>query len=380
MSDTPFVYGKMADSHNFTDRVQETGYLTNNFKGLINTIIISPRRWGKTSLVNKVAAVVSTDKDYIICKIDIFNCRTADQFYTAYANAVLKASTTAWDEFVAGAKKYLSRMLPKIALTNATQMYELSFGVDFGNKDTSVDDILDLPQVIAIEKGKKVIVCIDEFQNINDYADSLGFQQKLRAHWQLHTHVSYCLYGSKRHMLMRIFTDYKMPFYKFGDLFFLEKIKREDWIGFISGRFAQTGKHISDELCSQIAGLMNNHPYYTQQLSQQVWLRTTDNCTLEIVTDSFQSLVNQLSLLFRNIIDSMTVRQINFLKSIAFGEVNFSSKSVLDKYQLGSSANIKNLRQATLDRDIIDILPGNKMIFQDPVFEYWLVNEYFVAK
>ncbi|EKJ89366.1 hypothetical protein QR305_03946 [Bacteroides finegoldii] len=88
---------------------------------------------------------------------------------------------------------------------------------------------------------------------------------------------------------------------------------------------------------------MKNHPYYTQQLSQQVWFRTPDSgCTQKNVEEVFNSLIDQLSLLFANIIDTLTPKQINFLLAVADGVSNFSSKGVLTKYKLGTSANIKN--------------------------------------
>ena len=375
--EAPFVYGRIADDLNFTDRKNEVALLTQNFKNLINTVIISPRRWGKTSLVNKCAKLLSEEnKNTLDCQVDIFNCRTEEQFYTAYANALMRVSTSAWEEFVAGVKKYLSRMAPTVSLSEGSQSYELSFGIGFKDNRLSYDEILDLPQQIAKDKGKKIIVCIDEFQNINEYEDSLAFQRKLRAHWQTHTSVCYCLYGSKRHMLLSIFNDYSMPFYKFGDILFLQKIERKDWVAFISQRFADTGKQISDELSGMIADKMKNHPYYTQQLSQQTWLRTSKECSEAIVNEAFNSLIGQLSLLFTNIIDSLTSRQISFLIAVADGVVNFSSKDILKHYQLGTSANIKNLKKATLEKDLIDILPGNTIEIQDPAFEYWLKNVY----
>ena len=375
--EAPFVYGRIADDLNFTDRKNEVALLTQNFKNLINTVIISPRRWGKTSLVNKCVKLLSEEnKNTLVCQVDIFNCRTEEQFYTAYANALMRVSTSAWEEFVAGVKKYLSRMAPTVSLSEGSQSYELSFGIGFKDNRLSYDEILDLPQQIAKDKGKKIIVCIDEFQNINEYEDSLAFQRKLRAHWQTHTSVCYCLYGSKRHMLLSIFNDYSMPFYKFGDILFLQKIERKDWVAFISQRFADTGKQISDELSGMIADKMKNHPYYTQQLSQQTWLRTSKECSEAIVNEAFNSLIGQLSLLFTNIIDSLTSRQISFLIAVADGVVNFSSKDILKHYQLGTSANIKNLKKATLEKDLIDILPGNTIEIQDPAFEYWLKNVY----
>jgi len=343
----------------------------------VNTIIISPRRWGKTSLVNRVVQMLQQkNKQICICQVDIFNCHTEDEFYKAYANTVLKANSTAWEDFIANAKKYLTRFVPIISLSDGGQSYELSFGIDFRDAQFSYDEILDLPETIARESGKKCIVCIDEFQNINEYEDNLGFQRKLRSHWQKHSSICYCLYGSKRHMLLDIFNNYNMPFYKFGDILFLQKIEREEWIKFISGRFTDTGKSISDELCGKIADLMKNHPYYTQQLSQQTWLRTEKICTNDIVMTALKALIEQLSLLFANILDSLTAKQISFLIAVANNESNFSSKEVLGKYKLGTSANIKNLKKATLEKDLIDILGSNKIEIQDPAFEYWLKNVY----
>lgn len=376
--ETPFLYGRIAENENFTNRRNETEFLKKNFKGLINTVIISPRRWGKTSLVHKVAKLISEEeKNVIICQVDIFNCRTEEEFYTVFANSLLKSTTTVWEEFVGGVKKYLGRLAPIVSISDATQTYELSFGIDFKDSRLSYDEILDLPQVIANDTKKRIVVCIDEFQNINEYEEPLAFQRKLRSHWQKHTSVCYCLYGSKRHMLLNIFNNYGMPFYKFGDILFLSKIEHAEWVTFISERFADTGKHISTELAGLIADKMKNHPYYTQQLSQQVWFRTPDSgCTKEIVEEAFNSLIAQLSLLFANVVDSLTPKQINFLLAVADSVSNFSSKEVLTKYKLGTSANIKNLRKATLEKDLIDVLSGNIIEIQDPAFEYWLKYVY----
>lgn len=78
-----------------------------------------------------------------------------------------------------------------------------------------------------------MIVCIDEFQTIKDYPDTLSFQRELRSHWQQHSYVAYCLYGSKRNMMIDLFADSNNPFYKFGDMLFLQKISRDEWVKFI---------------------------------------------------------------------------------------------------------------------------------------------------
>ena len=371
----PFVYGKIADGSNFTDRRQDTEKLVNNFKGQVNTVIISPRRWGKTSLVHHALQSMSKETDYLLCQIDIFNCRTETQFYQAYVNALLKASYTKMDEFIAAAKKYVGAFGPKLTLSDSNMQYELAFGIDFKDKQYSYDEILDLPQQIALERGKKFIVCIDEFQNVSSYEDALGFQRKLRAHWQRHNQVGYCMFGSKRHMLLDIFSNYEMPFYKFGDILFLDKIGEQEWVSFITDRFSQTGKRISTTQASRIAQYVACHPYYVQQLAQLVWLRTETVCKDTLIDAAFEALVGQLSLLFSNIIDTLTAKQISFLQAIAQGERNFSSREVLSKYQLGTSANIKNLRKAMQDKDLIDVMP-NSIQLQDPLFAYWLTHKY----
>lgn len=373
--DIPFVFGKIADGEDFTDRVVDTEKLKNNFRGLVNTIIISPRRWGKTSLVNHALEQMGDDKEYLVCKVDIFNCRTEAQFYQTYVNAILKASCSKMEEFIEVAKKYVGSFGPKLTLSDSSMQYELALGVDFKDKQYSYDEILDLPQKIALEKGKKFIVCIDEFQNVSSYDDSLGFQRKLRSHWQTHNRVGYCMFGSKRHMLLDIFSNYEMPFYKFGDIMFLDKIGEEDWVKFIVSRFADTGKKISETVARLITQKVDCHPYYVQQLSQLAWLRTQKSCKESIVDEAFESLVGQLSLLFSNLVDSLTAKQISFLQAVAYGEKNFSSREVLTKYQLGTSANIKNLKKAMQDKDLIDVMP-DVITLQDPVFAYWLREKY----
>ena len=369
--DIPFVFGKVADGADFTDRIPDTDRLVNNFRGLVNTVIISPRRWGKTSLVNHAMECMKDEKEYILCKVDIFNCRTEAQFYQTYVNAILRVSYSKMDEFIAAAKKYVGTFGPKLSLSDSSMKYELALGIDFKDKQYSYDEILDLPQKIAEEKNRKFVVCIDEFQNVSTYDDPLGFQRKLRSHWQNHNTVGYCMYGSKRHMLLDIFSNYEMPFYKFGDVMFLEKISESNWVEYITLRFANTGKQIARETAAQLARRVECHPYYVQQLAQLAWLRTSDVCSKETVDDTFNSLVEQLSLLFSNIVDSLTARQINFLLAIVNGEKNFSSREVLQKYNLGTSANIKNLRKALQDKDLIDVMP-NSTEMQDPVFAYWI--------
>jgi len=376
MDNTPFIFGKLATQIEFTDREKETAHLASNFSALVNTIILSPRRWGKTSLVSKVTELLGNkEPDLKICHIDLFNVRTEEGFYIALATEIIKATSTKWEERAQNAKEFLSQLLPRISFSPDDRS-EISFGVSWEELQRKPDEILNLAETIAVERGLKIVVCIDEFQGISEFQDPLAFQRKLRSHWQRHTHVSYCLYGSKRHMLLDVFSNPSMPFYKFGDLIFLEKITTKSWVDFIRKRFSETGKEIQEEEANLITELAENHSYYVQQLAQQSWLRTDTICSAPIVNAAFLGLINQLSLLFTNITESLSTTQLNFLKAIMSGEKQLSSKETLQKYNLGTSGNITRLKQSLLAREIIDI-SAEQIDLQDPIYKYWLKKEYF---
>ena len=371
----PFIYGKTAETQNYTDREKESKHLAQNFFSLVNTTIISPRRWGKSSLVKKVSEqVMSDNKNIKVCLLDIFNVRNESEFYVYFAQSLIKATSNRWEEWVENSKTFLSRLLPKISFSPDNQA-EISFGIEWTDLKNNPDEIIDLAETIAKAKDIKIVVCIDEFQNIGGFDDSIAFQRKLRSHWQHHQHVAYCLYGSKRHMLLDIFSNPEMPFYKFGDIMFLEKIDNKTWGKFIQKRFKDTGKSISRKHAEYLAAQVENHSYYVQQLAQQAWLRTKTNCSISIIDDSLQSIKNQLSLLFVGLAESLTATQLYFLRAIINEETVFGQEN-LQKYRLGTSANIIRIKDALQSKEVIDITAKNIEI-QDPVFKLWLKEEYF---
>jgi len=379
MKQTPFIYGRIADVNNFTGRESESGRLQQNFTSLVNTILISPRRWGKTSLVNHVARELMKDNKKIkVVLMDIFNIRNENEFYVQLAQCVLKATSNKWEEFTENAKQFLSHLLPKISFSSDSQA-EISFGIGWEELQKNPDDILNLAETIAKKKNIKIIICIDEFQSISDFENSEAFQRKLRSHWQTHQRVSYCLYGSKRHMLMDIFSNNSMPFYKFGDILFLEKINNKIWGEFIEKRFDETKKKITIDDAEYLAELVENHSYYVQQLAQQSWLRTTKICSKKIIDESCEGIKNQLSLLFVSLIESLTTSQINLLHAVVENETVFGSQENLKKYKLKTTANVARAKESLLSKEIIDITL-QKIEIQDPFFKIWLKTDYFKMK
>lgn len=163
---------------------------------------------------------------------------------------------------------------------------------------------------IAKDRGIKIVICIDEFQQIGKFDNPREFQAGLRSKWQLQQNVSYCLFGSRRHMMMEVFGKSSMPFYKFGSIYFLEKINRTFWPDFIMGEFAKTGKSIEKEQCERIVELADNNPFYVQQLSQTAWLHAQDGiCTDTTVDEAFDDILRQQGELNRALTATLTITQ-----------------------------------------------------------------------
>ena len=374
--ETPFIFGKIATEKNFTDRETETANLVQSFTSLINTIIISPRRWGKSSLVNKAAKLaMEQDRKLRICHVDLFNVRNEVHFYSLLAQKVIAATSTKWEEAVESAKSFFSHLVPKISI-GSDPTNEVSIDFDWESIKQNPDEVLDLAEKIAKRKGVKIVICVDEFQNISEFTDPDYFQKKLRSHWQQHQNVAYCLYGSKRHMMMEVFTNSSKPFYKFGNLMFLDKIDTPCLVEFFNTRFSETGKTITEDAANLIVKLVDNHPYYAQQLAQLSWLRTKDVCDVEIVREAHAALVEQLSLLFVTITETLTTQQLNYLNALIAGEKAISSTDVMHRYQISSTTSIARSKAALIKNDILDSKAG-EISFQDPIYAYWLKSEYF---
>jgi uncharacterized protein len=372
--DKAFNYGKLVQQDYFTNREKQTEWLIKQIKAGINCSIISPRRWGKSSLVNKVAEKMSSKK-IKFCFIDLYNIRTEEEFINAYGNQILKATASSTQELIRTIKAVVKGIIPEISVgSDASGTFDVSFSIKDSKKQLS--EILDLPEKIAIEKNIQVVVCIDEFQNVSYLNDGLAWQKKLRAHWQKHQHCNYILYGSRRHLMLDFFTKNSMPFYKFGEILFLQKIESTYWVPFIIDRFKKTGKKIDASLALTIATTVKEHPYFVQQLAMAVWQNTDKIATATILQNSLDDLYNQYNILYQKNVEELTNQQINYLKVLCLKIPNISSKDILQKYQLGTSASILRMKESLEKKELIDVM-GKTIELNDPLFELWLNNRYF---
>jgi len=368
--ENPFLYGMATFGKWFTGREEDIRHLSANFVHGINTILISPRRWGKTSLVLKIAKKIR-NKKLVVVNMDIFYCRSREDFYRVFAKEIIRQTSNKLEEWSENAIKFLSSLNPTVSFGN-DPMNDFSFSINVSNKNLLNEEVLNLPLKIAIKKGIRIVICIDEFQQITEFKDHKTFQKQLRSVWQLQAqYVSYCLYGSKKHLMHSLFSKQSMPFYKFGDIYFLQKIPMDIWVPFIQQRFEETGKFISSELAKKICETVDCHSSYVQQLSWLVWVKTEKIATETDFNDAFTNLINQNSMLYHSYIEGLTSFQINFLQAISDGiHDQFSRKETLSKYDLSTSANISRVKKSLEHKELIDISP-KKITFNDPVFLIW---------
>ena len=372
-----FVFGVSVSDYNFIGRKEEIRRLKMNFEEGINTILISPRRWGKTSLVKKVCEVVDRKK-VIPVFVDIFKCKTEYEFYNALAEAVLKQTASKTELWMDNARDFIARLSPKVSFSpEPNSEFALSLGIS--PKTHAPEEILSLAEEIAQKKQKRIVVCIDEFQQIGEMADSVSIQKRLRSVWQHQRLTSYCLFGSKKHTMMNVFQKRNMPLYQFGDFKFLDKIPTETWVEYIVQHFKDRQRTISAEQAAKICQLVDNYSSYVQQLAWLVFSLIDEG---QVVTDEHlkqgvKDLLNSQEQLFMQQIEPLTAYQMNFLRCILSGHHDdFGETAVREEFQLGSVSNITRLKTALVDKDIVE-MSGKRYYITDPVFALWFRSRMF---
>lgn len=368
-----FVYGVSVEGTNFTDRVIETRRLKMDFENGQNVILMSPRRMGKTSLVKR--AMEQVDSSIVkVVYMDIYECRSEKDFYQTFAKEILRATATKTDQILENAKQFLSSLIPKLSFSPMQDTeFSMSLSLDI-QPETDPHDILNLPEQIAKKLGVHIVVCIDEFQQIGEFTDSITVQKRLRAVWQHQRNVSYCLFGSKKHMLIELFHDKQKPFYQFGDTIYLDPIPTEDWVPFICQKFAEKKVKITEVQATRICNLVDNYSSYVQQLAWNVLIFSDEEVTESSINEGLKETVKQNIPFYMEQIKDLSTFQLNYLRAIC-SNVNsgFTSKDIIEKYSLGSKSNVSRLHTSLIDKELIETRNGKDYIL-DPVFAIWFKN------
>jgi len=371
----PFQYGKLAEGNSFVNRVNEKQMLKNNLSAGINTMLISPRRFGKSSLVKAAMTELEKENTNIkVCFIDAFAIKSEEEFYQTFARQLVKTTGNKWEAWISAAKKFLTAFSPKISI-GSDPMSDFSIGLEWKTIKENELELLNLPEKIAQAKKISIVVCIDEFQNLAKLDNYESLEQKMRSVWQHQQNVTYCLYGSKRHMMIDIFNSSSKPFYRFGQIMFLTKIAENDWVEFIVNSFETTGKSISEMLALELVQMVDSHSWYVQQLAYFVWNLTENEANTNILHQAIEEVIDTNLPLYQSECDALTASQLNLLFAVANNEQSLTSVETLNKYKMGTPQNISKNKKMLQNRDIIE-KTENGFTFLDPVFKRWFMKMY----
>jgi len=257
--ENPFKFGTIVEGEYFTDRVNEVAYISQFVSSANHLILISPRRFGKSSVVAK--AVKQSGRKHMTVNL---------QQVTSVADLSAKLLREFFKVHPLERIRHLIshfRIIPTVSTNPVTGAMDVSFqpGVDGG---VLLEDVLSLIERTHSEQDRMIVV-LDEFQEIRDIAPKLDRQ--LRAIMQQQKNINYILLGSQESMMTDIFENKKSPFYHFGELMRLGKLPRNDFHHYLTERLASCFPESHDDLSDRILDYTACHPYYSQQLAAIVW-------------------------------------------------------------------------------------------------------------
>lgn len=268
--ENPFKFGTIVENEYFTDRKAEVEYITHFIDSPNHLVLISPRRFGKSSVVLK--ALKQSGRDFIM--LNVQQIASVSNFASKLLREVYKIHP------LERVKKFISafRIIPTLSTNPITGLIEVSFQPT-QNTNVLIEDVMQLLDKINARR-KRLVIVLDEFQDIVQLAP--GFDKQLRSIMQNQQNINYILLGSQESMMTDIFEKKKSSFYHFGQLMRLKKIPREDFEEYLKTRLQKVIPDEFEKLALDILDYTDCHPYYTQQLASQLW----QTCVLEPESDN----------------------------------------------------------------------------------------------
>jgi hypothetical protein len=360
MKTNPCKFGTVVDGPFFTDREDEVTKISSFINGENHLILISPRRFGKTSLIRKVVNESGRNHVFLdmqlVLSTDDFASQLLKRVYRIYPVQKLKGFIKSF------------RLIPIINLNPVTGEAEISFKP--GSKELNpLEDVLNLIEKLATDK-KKIIIILDEFQEIFRIAD--GLDRFLRSVMQNHRNINYIFMGSSESMIREIFEKKGSPFYRFGSLMTLGKISREKFKMFLTEKFSVISEH-SGEMSDAILKITDSHPYYTQQLAFTVWEQLIRaGHSSGIVESAANEIVQSHDNDYERLWNSLNRTDMIVLTGIALTEISPLSDEFSKQFGTGAASTVFSTLQRLTHKGLL-IKEGSAYQIDDPFFRRWIV-------
>ncbi len=375
MTNNPFIIKGSIPKDLFCDRVNEMQILERNVRSGVDTTLVSPRRMGKTGLIFRFFDEVVGDETETLY-VDIYASRDINDLINMLAEAILlkfPEKTLIGKRFI----DFLKGMRPSISFDPLSGAPKVSIvHQNDHQKEYSLKSLLEF-----IDQQKKtILVAIDEFQQINEYPEK-NTEALLRSHIQQLKQTRFIFCGSKRSVLLDMFSNAKRPFYSSTQFLSLEAIEKNTYAAFIKDIFEKHNRNILPESIEYILEWSRRHTFYTQRLCNQIFSSGYKKIGINEVKEACLSLLKGNEAIFFQYRQLLTPAQWNFLIALAKEGVvhHITAQDFLARHGIGTPANAKRINESLIEKELILDTPdmkGNTYRVYDVFFSRWLEMEY----
>ncbi|MCK9400274.1 MAG: AAA family ATPase [Bacteroidales bacterium] len=359
MKNNPFKFGSIVEDQYFTDRTNEIERVNSIIGSQNHLIIISPRRFGKSSLIMKVTGqldrpVIAIDMQLITSTTDLA-AQILKRIYRIFPFEKVRQLVQHF------------RIIPTITLNPVTNQVEVAFLPDSSHLPL-LEDVLNLMEKLSTER-KKLLVIFDEFQEIRRINADL--MRQLRSIMQQHKLINYVFLGSQESLIKEIFEKKKSPFYHFGMILQLGKIPEADFIDYLEKRLMPVHENAAN-LAQQIISYTSCHPYYTQQLAFVVWDKCNqDSLTSNPVRDAVMDLIAMHDMDYERWWMALNKTDKKLMIGLSYSGFAPLSEAFYRKYDIGASSTAFSSIKRLMENGYINKV-DNKYEMDDPFFSQWL--------
>ena len=377
--DNPFVYGEVVPGEAFVDRDDELARLVADLGNGQKVFLISPRRYGKSSLIRQALDSLRR-RGALTIDITVSSYSSYLAFLEGYARAIASVESK-WDR----ARTWL---MEAIASTRPEIRYEPKdsglgrFSVAFPQVTTSRDlnrlanEVFALPGKLAADRKRTVVIALDEFQAVDSFNDG-SVERALRAAAQHQRQVGYVFAGSEPSLMDKMIGP-RRPFYKAGPVMRLQKISPTLFGDFIDQRFAKTGIKPEAGVAEAIVELAGNLPYDVQRLAHETWddvrAKGARKATLEDLHGTLTRLLSEQETIFEALWQRLTLQQRATLRAVVLqGGREIHSADARSRHRLGGPSTIQKSLAALTKQDVL-LKEGPRYVVVDSLLREWVAR------
>lgn len=373
----PFRFGDVARGEHFTDREAETRELVRDLRSGQSVLIISPRRYGKTSLITVVMGRIRK-QHLLVAYVDLLRTTTKERLANQLAAALYAGLTPAVERAVHRAGELFQNLplRPRITLNqDGTPSFEFTAAPGTTDIDQTIDRLLELPQQLAERRKRQAVLVLDEFQEVVALDPELP--ARMRAIFQFQPDVAHVYLGSRQHLLRRVFTEANAPLYNSAKVFPLGPIARDAFERFIADRFASTGVSISDEAIRHLLEITGGHPHDTQKLGYFTWAAAegeTTPATPETVDRALSAAIATDTARYTELWDGLTANQRRLLEAVGQAAPidEALSEDFRRRHRLGAYATAERALESLVERGLVERKGRSRVVVPDVFLRQWL--------